>query len=280
MNKPSTIIIAAMFACLQTQAKTITVPYQENFENGPQGWTVVSNGMGTEWELGLPSYGITTGAYSGSSCWDTNLGSSYENSAECYLYSPVFDFTGLATARVSFWTQYHVEHLWDYMLVQVSTDGGQNWTYLPFPELISPDGTQSKWIKSSLDVTDLVGNPEVQFRFYFFSDATVTYDGFSIDDFSIETSPLGITGSPSVASTTIFPNPGNGEFFIFGPGMQVGDFKVEVYDESGQPVNFNFTSDPTSGTSKLTITKPSNGNYYLRMGNEAIMERKKVIVMQ
>jgi hypothetical protein len=279
MNLRTTCAISALLISFNVHAKTITLPYQENFENGSQGWTATSNGMGSEWQLGTPGYGITTGAYSGSSCWDINLNSAYENMAECYLISPEFDFTNLTTARVSFWTQYHIEHLWDFMLVQYTDDGGTTWNYLPFPELVSPDGTSSKWVKSSLDVSDIIGAPVIQFRFLFSSDATVTYDGISIDDFSIETMPLGMPVLNTQA-TTVYPNPGNGEFFIFGPDMQVGDFKVEVYDEKGQPVNFNFTSDPSSGTSKLTITKPSNGNYYLRMQHEAILERKKVVVMQ
>jgi hypothetical protein len=45
---------------------------------------------------------MTTGAFSGSNCWDINLNGPYLNNTECILYSPAFDFTGTYHADITF----------------------------------------------------------------------------------------------------------------------------------------------------------------------------------
>jgi len=274
-----TLLICALFLSNYLQAKNISIPYRENFESGTQGWLAVSNGLGTDWELGTPAYGLTTGAFSGNNCWDTNLNTGYDCFAEAYLYSPTFDFTGVATIQVSFWTQYSVEHLWDYMLVQYSSDGGSNWNYLPFPSLVSADGTSLKWIQSLLDVSDLAGLQDVQFRFLFSSDATITYDGFSIDDFAIETMPLGISVPNSLSSTTIYPNPGNGYFNLITSPAASDQLVIEVFDETGKPVKFTYLPQEGNAPSKISLVHPSNGNYFIRMVLGEIVEQKKLVVI-
>lgn len=221
MKKPVTIAI--IFLCLNfsSQAQRKSIPYFDDFESGASGWMpYVSTQSGTNWELGTPTTGFTIGAYSGINCWDVNLNDSYSIYAECFLLSPVFDFTSVSTAHISFWTKYRTEYLWDYMSVQYTTDNGDSWIYLPFPNLINTDGYVTKWVKSSLQVSELYGFPNVQFRFVFVSDNSITYDGYSVDDFRIDAEPLSAPDQNNAALFSFYPNPSDGNFnFVFPKGL-------------------------------------------------------------
>lgn len=181
----------------------ITFPYFDDFE-GDTLWTVVTPQPGSppsQWELGMPAYGATNSTHSGNNCWDVNLASAYGNNVRTAIVSPVFDFSNAVNARLSFWHNYNAENGWDGVRLDYTTDGvtwntlgtqndpnGVNW-YTGIMNSTGTDGwngTSGGWIKSEYDLAILnnVVGP-VQFRFLFASDASVTTDGYSIDDFAI-----------------------------------------------------------------------------------------------
>lgn len=182
----------------------IVFPYVDNFD-GSNIWTVHDSMPGqpaTTWELGMPAYGATSSTHSGANAWDINLTAAYGDQAFTYLISPVFDFTNAVNTKLSFWQNFNSEPTWDGVRVEYTTDGtnwnilgvqndplGVNWytsSALNATGLPGWEGNSNGWIKSEyeLGILNNVVGP-VQFRFVFNSDFSVTYDGYTIDDFSL-----------------------------------------------------------------------------------------------
>ena len=257
-------------------SQVVSLPYFENFENGLNGWQPSDDGQGTEWNLGTPTIGYTIGAYSGNKCWDVNLNGFYGSNAQCYIYSPAFDFTNVTIANISFWTFYRTESLWDYLSVQSSTDNGDTWNFMPFPGLVDPDGATKKWIQSSLSVSDLNGYPSVQFRFMFISDATINFDGYSIDDFSIQTDPLAAPQELATDLFSIFPNPANGSFTIHHNNPSNLTATVSIFDLSGKEINRSQIN--TYPDSKIEIPSLQPGSYLVSYSVDDATVFKRLLI--
>lgn len=275
-----TFTLLSLFTCLSLSvtAQRASLPYFDDFESGALGWTpYVDVACGTNWELGTPNTGFTIGAYSGVNCWDVNLNSVYSNYAVCYLSSPIFDFTTVAQAHVSFWTKYYSEYLWDYMSVQYSVDKGDSWEYMPFPNLINPDGYVEKWIKSELHVNNLYGYAAVQFRFVFVSDNSVAYDGYSIDDFRIEIDALGAPEIDAHDHFTIYPNPSDGNVSLNFAAPVNSNGQVAIYDMTGKMIVSQELS--LLNENSFNITQLSSGTYSVVYRDDVAVYVKKLVVV-
>jgi hypothetical protein len=181
----------------------ITFPFTDDFDGASVLFYDSTLTPGTQWELGTPSYGTTNSAHSAPNAWDVNLTSTYGNNVICYLYTPIFDFSTTANAKLSFWINYNVESNWDGTRVEYTTDG-TTWTTLGtvgdlnavnwynYPSVNSSNGNpvwsgaSGGWMKCEYLLTQLnyVAGP-TQFRYTFTTDGSGQYDGVSIDDFAI-----------------------------------------------------------------------------------------------
>jgi len=221
-----------------------TAPFNDNFDGANVGWsTTVTGNPTTIWELGAPAFGQTSSAYSAPNAWDVNLNSAYGNSAECDLYSPIFNLTNAVDVKLSFWRNHNTEQNWDGVRLEYSISGGP-WTLLGGPNQVAPcwvnwynmptincsqqpawAGTTGGWVKTEATCLPQFDNvPALQFRFTFCSDPSVIVDGFSIDDFKIDV-PVPLTAAPITVNTnainTSFIFPGQTVLFtspISNPG--------------------------------------------------------------
>jgi hypothetical protein len=197
----------------------LSLPIATDFESGSVFYA--QNSAGSNWEYGTPAYGVTTGANSPVNAWDINLTTTYTNSAASYLYTPYIDFSTTQEATLSFWMNFYTESCCDGFALQYSIDTGSTWQTLGnqgdplgvnwYTHNIFSVGSDcwadnsNGWIKAEYDLSQFDSVPIVQFRFFFGSDGSVTYDGVSIDDFSIipaaeyDLSPVSIM-SPGIAS--------------------------------------------------------------------------------
>jgi len=190
-------------ACLFINgAQLSALPYYENFDNGSLGWQADNSlSPGTSWELGYPSFGITTGTHSGNSAWDINLNSGYFPNANCYLYTPLFDISIAVHPKLSFWQNRNSESGWDGMRIEYSYDS-QNWNLLGgfgYPntvnwyneqvinssQLPAWAGISLGWEYSEISLDPYQSGPFIQFRYVFNSDPSILRDGVTIDDFSV-----------------------------------------------------------------------------------------------
>lgn len=153
---------------LVTPMPPIGLPMMINFENGTPYWEK----QGT-WGLS------STTSYSPSHSLTESPTGNYGNNLEISATLSPLNLMGYTAATVSFWTKYDIETNWDYMYLEVTTNGN-NWT-----NLATFTGTQSAWQKKTYSLNNYINNPYVILRFRFYSDGYVVKDGMYIDDFEI-----------------------------------------------------------------------------------------------
>ncbi|MCX6270720.1 MAG: GEVED domain-containing protein [Bacteroidetes bacterium] len=235
-----------------------TLPYFNNFDNGSPGWTTSQTGTTSLWQLGVPAYGSTNTTHSGLWAWDVNLINAYANNANCMLLSPVFDFTNITNATLSFWLNYNTETTYDGTRVDYSFD---DITWVLLGTLNDPQGTN--WYNHSLISTNLPGwggnsggwenstyylsvlnnQPQVRFRFVFTSDGSQFFDGVSMDDFSI------ILPAPQSASLASMVSP------VSGCGLQNENVTIKIKNTGLQAINGGLTASYRKGNGAV-VTEP------------------------
>lgn len=206
-------------------AEDVTVPftplasvYAEDFELGDGGWT--SGGTASTWALGTPTAG-PAGAWSGLNAWGTNLAGNYNNNECSWIQSPAIALPGagmdlggtVSAARLGFKHWLVSENRYDGAVVQVSTNGGANWTIVAPPggypvdlltsarrcvlgttETTPPpqrgwSGTMSNtttaWLDAEVDLTAYLGQT-LQVRLVFGTDSSVVKHGWYVDDVLVQ----------------------------------------------------------------------------------------------
>ena len=109
-----------------------------------------------------------------------------------------FDFTRHeGPLTLQYWTWYDIEEDYDYLYLEVSTNG-EDWTILQTPSGTSEDpsgnsygfayngmsGENGEWIFEEVDLSDYAGQ-DVQIRFEYVTDAAVHGEGFLVDDIAV-----------------------------------------------------------------------------------------------
>lgn len=151
-----------------TPMPPIGLPLMIDFENGAPYWN-----LGDNW-------GVTnTASYSPSHSFTESPNGSYGNDWETYATMSPVNLTGYDAASLSFWTKYNIENNYDYMYLEITTNG-TNWT-----QLDQFTGNQNSWIKKTYSLNSYLNEPYVVIRFHFYSDFMVTAEGMYIDDFEV-----------------------------------------------------------------------------------------------
>jgi subtilisin family serine protease len=150
--------------------------FYDDFESGNLGlW---STGGTTQWGLTTQSSHSPT-----RSATDSPSGN-YGNNVHTYLrIKDPIDLSDAYFARIIFWHKYDIESGWDYGYVQVSTDSSD---FADWSNVAMYTGTQSTWEAETLDISAMVGEPQVYIRFLFESDGSIVYDGWYVDDVEIQ----------------------------------------------------------------------------------------------
>ncbi|HNQ12948.1 MAG TPA: immune inhibitor A [Bacteroidia bacterium] len=176
----------------------------DNFDIATPCWiSIPSPQNNSVWQIGTPAFGLTNSAFSAPNAWDINLNTGYEANAEAYLYTPKYDMSLASNAKLSLQRNHNTEQNWDGVRIDYSINGGATWVRLGnfndpngvnwynLANLNSSGqpgwaGNSNGWQYSEFNINLLSGEPDVQFRFAFTSDASVHLDGFSIDDFCLK----------------------------------------------------------------------------------------------
>ncbi|MCK9448438.1 MAG: M20/M25/M40 family metallo-hydrolase [Bacteroidales bacterium] len=149
----------------------LVLPFSMDFENGTPYWEFTGS-----WGL------TTTQSYSPIHSLSESPNGNYQNNTTSYAYFRPFSLNmGFTEAELSFWTRYDIENNYDYMYLEVSTNG------MTWAQLASFTGTQNNWQKKTYNLNAYLGQNWVQLRFRFVSDYMVTKDGMYIDDFTLQT---------------------------------------------------------------------------------------------
>ena len=107
-----------------------------------------------------------------------------------------FDLTDVSgPIDMSYWTWYDIEEDWDYVYLEVSTNG-ETWEILTTPSSIDTNpsgnnfgwgytGQTNGWIEETVDLSEYAGQ-KIQVRFEYITDAAVNGQGLLLDDISID----------------------------------------------------------------------------------------------
>ena len=151
-----------------TPMPPIGLPLLIDFESGAPYWDFED------------TWGISTSAsYSPSHSISESPTGNYGDNLEIYATLNSINLTGYTESSLSFWTKYALESGYDYMWLEISTNGS-NWT-----ELDEFNGSQNSWQQKTYSLNDYLDEPYVVIRFHFYSDGSVNEDGMYIDDFEI-----------------------------------------------------------------------------------------------
>ncbi len=260
-----------------------SIPFCDDFENvsGSQQLWGFNTVAGTPWEIGNTS--IVT-PHGGSNVLGFPLSGTYLDNSEAYVSTPIWDFSGVSLANMTFWQVTNLENNYDGVVLQFSSDptvASPTWTTIGVQN--DPNGLNwyngtisggtidawtgvpntTNWNKSSYKlgtVAGLTGQPTIQFRFKFTSDISVQRLGFWIDDFCVTIPCTGDVGINALNSPT------NGTGIPAGQPVSI-DLTLENYGTAPQS-NFNFTYTINNGTPVTTqvagpLTPGAQINYIL-----------------
>lgn len=130
-------------------------------------------------------------AYSGRYQWYSNRGDDSVTSL-----TRAFDLSAVSEATLSYWMWYNIEADWDYVYLEVSTNGGKSWEIIKTPNsrTTNPSGNaygpgytgqSNGWKHETVDLSPYTGL-EILLRFEYITDDAVNAPGFALDDIAIE----------------------------------------------------------------------------------------------
>jgi hypothetical protein len=171
-----------------------TVYFYDDFESGLGNWIV----SGLDWDTTT-----STSRSSSHSLTDSPVGNYLPNSNCSATLADPLDLSGAADPVLVFWHKGSMSCCNDYLYVDVSTDGGTNWTEVHHYGSPYAPIQQSTWSQEQFDLGDWKSS-SVKVRFRLGSDGGGDVDdGWYIDDVRIEMIDF---ISPTV--TVLFPNGG------------------------------------------------------------------------
>ena len=183
-----------------TNGNQSTTDYNYGFEAGAGGWT--SSGTGNTWAQSTER--VNSGTFSWSAEDPTQL-------SDQRLVSPAIPLpSGQSPLTLQFFQYRDIEEAnagacWDAGILEVSTDGGNNWTQVPNSALLTDPYTGQinagnstnplaglqgwcdlqDWTKTIVDIEAFAGQ-STQFRFRLGSDGSVGAEGWYIDDVRVQ----------------------------------------------------------------------------------------------
>ncbi len=189
----TTVHVAAPGTNIYSTKPARRTVWSDNFDSGNiSGWT--TGGTNNTWGLSSSQH------YSGSYSLAVNPSGNYLNNSNSWARAPILNLSSSVGSALIFQLTGTSEAGFDFLYVETSSDGS-TWTNQTlslvdleqwFPNGIS--GSGSSWYRCAVDLGAYDGQAAVYFRFRFYSDASVTYSGFYIDDVSVTAASTSYVG--------------------------------------------------------------------------------------
>ena len=246
---------------------------EDESDNYSSFWSNNSEWSNTYEEYFSPETSITDSPYS-----------NYSNNAEeiINLINEI-DLSGYSYAEINFDAKWNIESGYDYVQVEISDDGGNNWIpqcgkytnigiethdYAINEPLY--DGNQNEWVNESILLTDYI-NQQISIRFKLYSDGGLRRDGFYFDNFKIKglSSNLNISDD-TLNITKIYPVPSENMVFISSDEVIN---KVEIYDILGKSI----LSIDKNNIKSFSVISLNNGIYIVKLSSLNSAETHRII---
>jgi len=200
----------------------------------------------TNWTVSQTWNTTSSAYYSPSSSITDSPGGNYSNNIDKSItMSSGVNLTNAVAATLSFYGKWEIEAGYDYVQLEISTNGGSSWTpqcgnYTKTGSSNQAtgeplyDGFQSTWVKEEINLSDYLGQ-NIMARFTIIADGGVREDGFYFDDFEINV--------------------------VYGPQG------LEEFTENGLYISQNIPNPSSETTSINYILPQTKGNAYLNITN-------------
>lgn len=270
--------------------------YGNDFEGTTNNW--VTYGTNNSWEIGTPSTFFINGPYNGNNSYVTSAANNHNANEMSYIETPCFDlsyFNSTDIFDINFYMLFKSEISQDQLWMEVTTNNGITWNKVQADvasinfynnttdevwEGFSTGGVGS-YIPVINSISNIGGLSQVKFRFAFISNGTIENDGFSIDQFRIET-PLytGINSNTiNGADFSLFPNPTKDMVTIGFENVKEGQYNLSIVDVKGQEVSNELFTVTSRNTRKvMDLSNVENGVYFVRIVSGETTVTKKLIV--
>lgn len=230
-------------------------------------------------------WGITSTQYvSPNSCITDSPSGNYTNNLnKSATITSTLNLTDAIYAHLQFYTKYKLEQQYDWVQLQISTNGGSSYaplcskhtiTGLTGTALNQPiyTGIQTNWLKEEFDLSAYAGQT-IKLRFNMKSDAGTVDDGFYFDDVLLRKIVQTTTGISETAKDELvtYPNPVSDVIYMSG---QSSFTNYKFMNQLGQVIK----SGRMDG-SLIQVHELANGIYYLQLeGNNQDSEVYKVVI--
>lgn len=203
--KTDDTLLVPMHLLAETDSLPVCYDFEQNIDFVP--FNASSGLINSGWEKGTPSKITLTNAHQGNNAWYTS-NNDYEELLNTFLYTPQLPILAGKCYRLGFWHQFDTELNFDGGIVEFTLDSGATWYTLGkywstdslwynTQYVQSLDGFKPGWTGQSDDWIyaeqefNAFDDGHIQFRFRFSSNATISGEGWAIDDVCLEP----ITGS-------------------------------------------------------------------------------------
>ncbi|MBI5022016.1 MAG: immune inhibitor A [Ignavibacteriales bacterium] len=160
----------------------------DSAENGAGNWTT-----GSGW-------GLSTAAHSPSNSFADSPSDYYTDLVDNSLtLASSIDISIAQKVILKFWCMWDIESDWDFATVEISSDGGTNWSTVSGKYMrpasgigvqtagtFGYDGIKNDWVEEDLDLSSFASS-NFKIRFRIRSDEYTTRDGFYVDDIRLLT---------------------------------------------------------------------------------------------
>lgn len=155
-------------------------PFSDGMEGVLDAWDLLN----TDWDT------TSSWAHGGSISWTDSPDENYPNLASLDLVTSINLMTALKPV-LEFWHYYNIQTDGDFGYLEVSEDGGANWT-----RVYAITGSSGAWLRERIDLSPYRGNVNLKIRWQLSTNATGVSDGWYVDDVSIGETPYATIALP------------------------------------------------------------------------------------
>ncbi|HXH19741.1 MAG TPA: M43 family zinc metalloprotease [Chitinophagales bacterium] len=263
------------------------LPADEGFESGalPPSWLTQNPDGDRTWKIDTTT---GSGGSSMSAKFDNFSGTASSNprGTRDGLITPEYDFRFANIPNITFQVAYarRTANSKDSLLLYYSLDCGYSWMRIWAKGAAALATTADKattfipqadeWREELVWVNLLSGQSKVQFKFENYSDWG---NNIYVDEFKLNLTPEGIPDTiDSKNMLHVFPSPNDGNFSVAVKTKTMDDFKIEVYNFSGQKIQEIAVTQTNNWNGKINLTGYSRGLYLIRVVSEDTISYRKV----
>lgn len=263
-------------------------PISQDFQSAvfpPANWLNLPSNITYNWAVSPSITGSL--AATTTSAWFDNY--SYNSpGAEDKLTTELVDISAMTAPELNFDVAYATYQTYeDELRIEISTDCGLTFVPTGYSKkglvlaTVGQSNTDWKptaaaeWRKDAINLTPYLSPGNVLIRF-------VNINGYGnnlyVDNVNIIDNPLAIKNTESAAAVTVYPNPGNGLFYLLLSGVNQGNTSIEVRDVAGKLVYNNLLSGTkNTGPIGIDLSEKAPGIYLLKATNGEKSEYHKLI---